>query len=782
MGNLLQDLRYALRTLARAPGFTAVAILTLALGIGANTAIFSLVHAVILKPLPFHDPARLITIWDTYLPQYDKLGISPLELDTWSSQTDLFDQTAWYRYVSQDLDLIVPGAEALEVHAGIVSTGLLPMLGVAPALGRGFTASEDPHSALLSHRLWQTHFGGNPAIAGRTVRLNDQEFTIVGVLPPDFQFPDWADLWLPPGPLLADQLTNPVRHALGFVARLRPGVTLQQAEARLNPISQRLAAAYPKTSQGWRFRLIGLQEDLTANVRPALLLLLGAVALVLLIACGNVANLLLSRATARSKEIAVRTALGASSWRIARQLMTESLVLAWLGGALGLVAGQWSLAVFSPVRAPLDVTVLLFLVAVSLSTAIVFGLAPALHATRNDPGSVIKSGASTGAGTARLRGALVVLEFALALVLVVGEGILVKSFLHLMHVDPGFDPQQVLTLRISIPPSRKPDALFHRIEERLRTLAGVESIAAANTLPLIATRANSTRFNVPGSPLIDPNALPAAQIRAVSPDYFRAMRIPMRSGRPFHESETNDPVVIVNETLARRYWPGRDPVGLKFVTGPWGPNPSWSTVVGVAGDVKQFGLDSEPSLDLYFPSLIPTYLVVKTAQDPLLLAAAVRRITHEIDPDLAISEVQTMEQVLAKSARSRRWTMALLGVFAALALVLALVGIYGVMSWSVSLRTREIGIRMALGARSGHVLGAVIRSGLKLSAMGLVVGTAGAFALRGVLAGLVFGVSTADPLIYGSVALLMLAVAILACYLPARRASRVDPLIALRWE
>jgi len=786
MGDLLQDLRYTLRTLARAPGFTSIAILTLALGIGANTAIFSLVHAVILKPLPYRAPARLVAVWDTYLPNYPKLGVSPPELAAWQQQTGLFVETAWYRYVSQDLNLSAPGAEALEVHAAFASPELFRLLGVAPVLGRAFASGEGPCAVLLSHALWRRRFAGDPAIAGRTIRLNEQAFTIAGVFPAGFQFPEWADVWLPPGPLMGDGLTNPVRHALGFVGRLRSGATLEQASARLAAIAGRLAAEHPKTSTGFGMKVIGLQSDLTANVRPALLLLLGAVTLVLLIACGNIANLLLSRATGRAREIAVRTALGAGAWRVVRQLLTESVTLAALGGALGLVLARWSLATMAPaglaLSAPLDSTVLLFLLGVSILTGVVSGLAPAWHTLRHDSYAVIKTASPAGGRAAGTRAALVVLEFALALVLVAGAGILAKSFLRLMHVDPGFDPRGVVTLRLSVPPSRDPGAVFHRIQERLRTLAGVESMAVANGLPLEVSRAVTTRFNVPGSPLINPDMLPAAQIRTVSPDYFRTMRIPLRSGRAFTERDLNAGVVIVNETMARRLWPGRDPVGLRFITGPWGPNPTYSTIVGVAGDVKNFGLDSEAAMDLYFPSLSPKFVAVRTSGDPLSMAAAIRREVEAANPDLPVSDVRTMDQILAQSARSRRWTMALAAAFAGLALVLALVGIYGVMSWTVAQRTREIGIRMALGARSGQVLGMVIRYGLKLSVLGLAIGTAGAFALRRVLAGLVFDVSPADPAIYLSVALLMMAVALAACYVPARRASRVDPLTALRWE
>ena len=529
-------------------------------------------------------------------------------------------------------------------------------------------------------------------------------------------------------------------------------------------------------------RVYGLQQDLTATMRPALLLLLGAVTLVLLIACANIANLLLSRAGSRSREIAVRTALGAGSWRLVRQWITESLVLSLLGGALGLALAGWALAAAAPVPAPLDSTVMLFLAAVSTLTGVLAGIAPVFQTLRSDTNTILKSGAIPSGGSGTARAALVVVEFALAMVLVVGAGILARSFLRLMNVDPGFNPRGLLTLRLSIPPSRNPTALYHRLDERLRQLPGVQSVSAANTLPLVAARGNSTRFHVPGASGINPDALPSANIRAVSQTYFADLGIPLRSGRVFTESDLPNPVVIINETFARRFWPGRDPVGQKLVTGPWGPNPFYSTVIGVVGDIKQFGLDSEPTLDLYFAGLAPSFLIVKTGADPLTLAAAVRREVNAIDAAVPVSDIRTMDEVLSASARSRRWTMALLVAFAGLALVLALIGIYGVMSWTVAQRTREIGIRMALGAARGQVLAMVIRYGIKLSLIGLALGVVGAFAVRQVLATQVFGISTADPWIYGGVGILMIAVSLLACYVPARRAARVDPLIALRWE
>lgn len=777
----MRDVKYALRTLARTPGFTAIAVATLALGIGANTAIFSLVHAVILKPLPFRESSKLVAIWDTYLPQFDKVGNSPTEVHSWEQQTDLFEQTAWYRYVSQDLDLSVPGSEAVEVHAACASDRLFPLLGIAPFIGRTFHASENPNSAILSYKLWTNRFGGSRAILGRSIRLSEQQFTVIGVMPAGFQFPDFADLWLTQAQM-GDEMTNPVRHAAGFIGRLRPGASLEQVKARAEAISSRLAAEHPKTSRGWGMRVSGLQNDLTANVRPALLVLLGAVAMVLLIACANVANLLLSRASGRAKEIAIRTALGASMSRIVRQVFTESVVLAAAGGLVGLVLGAWALRAIAPIPAPLDSGVLLFVFGVSAVTGIAFGLAPALHAMRSDTNAVIKSGSVTGGGSPLIRSALVIVEFALAVILLSGAGILVCSFVRLMHVDPGFDPHGVLTLRLAVPPSRKPEILFHRIEDRVKSIPGVESVADTNSLPLLGKRGNTSRFNVPGNSLINPDALPGAQLHSASPDLFGTLRIPLKSGRAFNERDLNQSVVIINETMARRFWPGRDPVGLKYITGPWGPSPTWSTIVGVVGNVKQFGLDSEASFDEYSPNLTLQYLLVRSRGNAVSLENAVQREIHAIDSELPISDVRTMDDVVNESARARRWTMGLLAAFAGLALLLALVGIYGVMSWSVMQRTREIGIRMALGARSGQVLAMVLQYALKLAAAGLAIGIVGAIAMRRVLASLVFDVSTTDPATYIGVAVLLLLAAVLACYVPARRASRADPIAALRWD
>jgi putative ABC transport system permease protein len=788
MDALVHDFRYAARAFLRSPGFWAVAAITLALGIGANTAIFSLVHTVLLKPLTYRDPSRLIVAWDTYLPQdkllptFPKMGVAPPEFELWRQQHDIFEDTAWYRYVPYEMVLTSPGAEALSIHAGFCSTSFLRVLGALPALGRAFADGETPNSALISDRLWRTHFAADPGVAGRVIHLNDDVFTVIGVMPAGFSFPDWADLWLPPGPLYGDELTNPVRHAMGFIGRLNQNVTTQQASTRLSTLSASLAREHPSTSTGWGMRVSNLQEDLTAKIRPALLTLLGAVALVLLIACSNVASLLLTRASGRSREIAIRSALGAGTWQIARQLFTEGIVLALAGGAVGLAVGQLGLKLLSPVQTQLDWTVLIFLMAVSLITGVACGTAPVIQTLRSDTNTVIKTASATGGGASGMRSALVVVELALAMLLVTGAGILIKSFVRLSHMNPGFNSRGLLTMRLAIPKSRKPDDLFRRIQERVKQIPGVDSFACTSTLPLTPNHGNAGRFNVPGSPLINPDALPAGQLRRVSPDYFRIMRIPIRSGRAFDERDLNKPVVIINETMARRFWSGRDPVGVRFITGPWGPNPTWSTIIGVAGDVKQFGLDSEPSLDLYYPALDPLSIVMHTPGNAKSLIAPVRAAIQSAAPEIPVSEVHTMDQVVEESAATQRWTMSLLAAFAALAMGLALVGIYGVVSWSVTQRTREIGIRVTLGASPEAVVSEVLGHGIRLSATGLAIGLTSAFLLRRYLASLVFVVSPSDPLTYAGAAALMFAVALTACYIPAHRASRVDPLIALRWE
>ncbi len=793
--------------LRRSPGLVATIVLTLALGIGANTAIFSVVDTVLLRPLPFHDPARLAAIWDTYQNQ-PKLGVSPLEYQQWSRQTDLFEGTAFYRYVGIGRDMNLSGGlEPVRVHTTWASASLFPVLGVQPAAGRFFAESEASQPvALLSYRLWRDHFGSDPEIIGAPIRLSSLpggatsdaggSFTVVGVLPAGFPIAPWADVWMTVGQA-ADETTNPVRHAFGVVVRLKPGVDTRQISARLESIGERLRREHPSTSRGFSFTVTGLQRDLAGNLRPALLVLLGAVTLVLLIACVNVANLLLARSTARRHEMAVRVALGASRWRIVRESLAESLALAMAGGAGGLALaypGMRALLALVPAESidpaavHLDLTTLGFLFAAALVTGLIFGIVPALEAARQDPNQGLReSGRSVTHGSGAARSALVVAEFALAFSLLLSAGLFLRSFARLLQVDPGFQPSNVLTLRFTLAAQSYTDdqklrGFFERLEMRVRGLAGVKAVALANALPLGSTHGNIIRFAVPGSPAMRGDVLPTAQNCLVTPDYFRALGIPLIAGRTYEPRDVGQPYVIVNERMARTFWPGENAVGKRFITGPWGPNPTWSTVIGVVGDVKQFGLDSESTNDFYALWYGGTYLLVQTSTDPLALAPAVRREIRALDPSAPVSDLASMQQIVDASSGSRRFTTVLLSVFAALALTLALIGIYGVMSWSVAQRRQEIGVRLALGADSPGIFRLILGRGLRLSVIGLVIGLAGTLALSRVLSSLLFEISPHDPWIVGAASLLMLAVTGAACYLPARRATEVDPLETLRAE
>jgi putative ABC transport system permease protein len=782
--------------LRRSPLFTLTVVLTLALGIGANTAIFTVVNSVLLRPLPFDDPARLVAIWDTYQPNFPKLGVSPAEYDQWARQTDIFEQIGRYRYVAggQEANL-TGGAEPRRVQASCASSSLFRMLGVHAILGRTFQPQDDgpnaPFIVLLSHRLWRDYFHADPQLIGAPIQLQGRAFTVAGVLPGNFNLPSFADLWLPEG-MAGDEITNPLRHGFGVIARLKPNVSQRQAQARLDAIGQRLAREHPKTSKNFGLTVRGLQEDLAGNVRPALLVLLGAVTFVLLIACVNVANLLLSRAATRKREFAIRIALGAGRWRIVRDSLAESIQLSLAGGAAGLLvayAGLQALLrlapadLLDPASIHMNIASLVFLLAVSLLTSVFFGIVPALGAARLDPNEGLKEGGrSISRGSGAGRNALVIIEFALALVLLMGAGLLIRSFARLLHVDPGFRTANLLTLRFE--PSGFPDSqtlrsFYERLETRLKSLPGVNAVAATRALPLAAERSEAQRFVVPGSPLMRPDVFPVAQLHRITPDYFRTLGITLH-GRTYNARDLDQPYVIVNETMARTFWPGEDAVGKRFIIGPWGPNPDWATIIGVAADVKELGLDSERTNDFYFLSYGPRYLILQTAFNPLALAPAVRREIQALDPSAPVSDFRTMEQVLAASTGPRRFSVLLLSIFAFVALALAVIGIYGIMSWSVAQRTQEIGIRMAVGADARGILKLILGRGLKLSAIGLVLGLTATMALTRLLSTQLFEISPHDPWVFTAVSALMLAVTTAACYLPARRATKVDPIATLR--
>jgi putative ABC transport system permease protein len=748
----------------------------------------------------------LFALWDSYQ-GVPKLGVSPAEYDEWRRQTDLFDELARYRYVGTGRDMtLTGGSEALRVRTTWASANLFSTLGVLPVVGRTFPLTGAAPVALLSYRLWHDALGADPKIVGAPIQLTSmigsaspvggQAFMVLGVLPQDFRLATWADVWLQEAQA-ADETTNPVRHAFGVIARLRPGVEIRQVSARLDSIGKRLERQNPTTSRGFGFRAAALQEDLAGNLRPALLVLLGGVACVLLIACVNVANLLLARATARRHEIAIRIALGASRWQIVRQSLAESLQLSVAGGATGLLLAYAGLnflllllptSSLDPAAIHMDVSTFTFLFAVSLVTGLAFGIAPALQAARQDPTDGLRDGSRTATVRSGMgRNALVVAEFSLALVLLLSAGLLIRSFARLLHVNPGFQPANVLSLRVALSPQSYPDgpqvhAFFERLESRLKSLPGVTAVAAANALPLAATQGNVIRFTVPDSPAMPRDALPSAQNCLVTPDYFRALGIPLIAGRTYQPDDLGKPYIIVNQIMAQRFWPSQDPIGKRFISGPWGPEPTWSTVIGVVGDVKQIGLDSESTNDFYSLWYGGSYLIVKTSSDPLALAPAVRREIHALDATAPVSDFRGMQQVLDESSGSRRFTTVLLSIFAAVAMALAIIGIYGMMSWSVAQRKQEIGVRMALGSGTAGIFRLILGRGLTLSAIGLAIGLAATLALSRVLASLLFEVSPHDPWILGGVSLLMLGISAAACYLPARRATKVDPIATLRSE
>jgi putative ABC transport system permease protein len=801
MQTLLHDLRYGLRMLAKKPGFTVVAVFTLALGIGANSAIFSVVNGVLLRPMQLEDPDRLIKIWEK-LPAGGQGTASAPNLKDWREQNTVFNGIAAYQFSSLNLR----GQESPERLSGAtVSPNFFDVVGVRPQLGRAFQTGEDEAGrnrvALLSHRLWHRAFGGDAGVVGKEIPLNGENYTVIGVMPPDFRFPSrlteiWVPLVIPPD--LVDSRDN---HWMLTLARLKPDVGFEQAREQMVTIAKRLEQQYPDAQAGRSVFLIPLQEETVQNIRPALRALMFAVGFVLLIACANVANLLLARATSRRREIAVRTALGAGRLRLVRQLLTESLLLALAGGALGLALAKWgveALLVLAGNFLPranevgLDWRVAAFTAALSLMTGLFFGLIPALQSSRVELQSALKEGAGAGAQTNLLRGALVVVEVAATLVLLIGAGLLIKSFIRLYETDLGFKAENVLTMSLALPKAKYPDAQaassFHQmLLERVRSLPGARSTGVINYLPLQQSGFNGD-ITIEGQGPYEPGRAPWAEFRAISPDYFRTLGIPLVSGRFYtaQDQSSSTPVVIVNQTLARRYLSGQDPIGKRIrVIGN-----DWRTVVGVVGDVRQSGVTQAVRAEVFVPVTQAVYapltqtmsLAVRADAEPEALASAVRNAVREIDPAQPVFNVKTMEAVVADSVSDRRLNMLLLGIFAAVALTLAVIGIYSVMSYTVSQHTREIGIRMALGARPTDVLKLVVGQGMGLTLVGVCLGVAGAFGLTRLMATLLYGVTPTDPLTFAAVSALLMIVALLACCIPARRATKVDPMVALRNE
>lgn len=819
--DILQDLRYGLRTMRRNLGFTAVAIVTLSLGIGANTAIFSVVNAVLLRPLPYTNSDRLVFLSERSR-QAESIFISwPNYLD-WRAQNQVFEHIAVYNRDSYNL---TRGGEPERLVGGQVSADLFAVLGVGAELGRVFTNDEDQPGAapvvLLSYGLWVRRFGSDPNVINQAITLNDRSYTVVGVMPPDFQFPIRAELWVPAGQLSNRDWRNRDNHpGLYAVARLKSGVTIEQARADMEAIALGLEKQYPNTNQNHRVTVTPLKETVVRDVRWALWVLFAAAALTLLIACVNVANLLLARAAARQHEMTIRAALGASRMRLARQLLTESIMLAVTGGAAGWMLAKWGLYALVAISASslpraseirLDSRVLVFTAVASVLTGILFGLAPAWRAGRIPLQQSLKeAGRSPVAGKQRTHSALVITEIALALVLLIGAGLLLRSFYRLTQVKAGFDYDHVLSFSITLPAGKytSPEQrinFYSNLIQKLRMLPGVQSVGLTSGLPF-GSSSWRTPFAVEGQPVVPPSEMPLLEALSVSPDYFRTMGIPLRAGRYFMEQDNRQHLagrdlsrldegakqvaglsaVIIDEEFARRYWPNEHAVGKRVRLGPTDESPML-TVVGVVGRVKMDHLGVESNrVQAYFSSLQMPFanmtVVVRSQLEPSQMVTAVRQQVQAIDPNQPIYNVRTMEEVRDTSIAPERLNLTLLGLFAALSLVLATVGIYGIISHTVAQRTQEIGIRMALGARESDVLRMIVWQGLSLVIIGVTLGLAGAFALTWVMKTLLFGVSAYDLVTFVGITSLLTIVALLACLIPAYRATKVDPLVALRYE
>jgi putative ABC transport system permease protein len=818
-----QDLHYGARMLRTQPGFTVIAVLTLALGIGANSAVFSVVNAVLLRPLPYRDPDRIVTVGH-YRAMFGADVVFGWDFLEWRDQAKVFEQIA--AYFSGTADLTGSG-EPARLGAGFVSADLFATLGVAPARGRAFTPDEEkPGGApvvILGHDLWQRRFGGDPQVIGRTLTLGGQSRTVIGIMPPGFQFPEDVDLWMP----LAMNVSQELRHepsttsGLNVIARLKPGLTLEAARADLSVILERQQRAWaadpgyakdPNLYSDVQLRVVRLSERLVGDVRLALLAQFGAVAFVLLIACANVASLLLARASARQKEMAIRAAVGAGRFRLVRQLLTESLLLSLAGASAGLLLATWGVKLLAPMNpggiariresAPfslMDGRVLAFTCAVAVLTGLLAGLFPALQASKTDVNETLKAQSTARSVVGGGRGtlpALMIAELALTLVLLVGAGLMIKSFLRLLSVPKGFNPDGVLTLVLSPSSIKYPwgsqqrRAYYQELLARVQALPGVHSASLTSFLPLAGMTLGMGLQQIEGRPPFEPGKQPMTEINLISYDYFQTMGLQMRAGRPFTARDASEApqVAIINETLARRFFPNENPIGRWLLP----LHTKAKTIVGVVGDTRHLGLDQEVEPEIYAPHLQePNYemrLVVRAASSQTSqaslssLAAAIRTQARAQDPNEPINQVVTMDERLSDSVAARRFHMFLFGVFAAVALAIATVGIYGVISYAVSRRTREIGIRMALGAEPRDVLRMVVGQGIRFTLIGVALGVAAALGLTRVIQSLLFNVSATDPATFVSITLLLVIVALIASYIPARRATKVDPLIALRSE
>jgi putative ABC transport system permease protein len=804
MNTLWQDLRYGIRLLARKPLFTSIVVLTLALGIGATTAIFSVVNSVLLRPLPFRDPERIVTVWQNNIKAgVERDKVSPANFLDWRDRNQAFEAMASSEPFGFDL---AGDGEPERIKGWLVSGGFFRILGVGALHGRTFVPEEESQASgqpvVISHAFWERRFGSEKNVVGQKLLLSGQPYTVVGVMPPQFRFPDDRDVWAPKVFNEGDKQRRGANN-LHVIARLKDGAAVNDAQHEMSSIAASLAQEYPQTNREMGATVVSLPEHVIGRVRPALLVLLIAVGLVLLIVCSNVANILLARGVQRQKEFAIRAAIGASRKRLVRQMFTESFLLSLLGGVFGVLLANWGVSLvqsYSPGYLPraqeisIDGRVLAVALGVTLLTAILFGLLPSIQFSRPRLQEFLKEGGRAGGGAARrsLRNFLVISEIALALVLLVGTSLLIRSSSRLLQVDPGFATDQVAVLEVHVwGKYPKPDqraAFFEQTLERIAALPGVEAAGAVSSLPLIETRIDiDGTFSIEGRPAPAPEQQPSAYQTIATPDYFRAMGVRLRSGRFFARSDnqTSVPVVLINETMARRYWPEGDAIGKKVAVRVAGP-PSTREIVGVVSDMLHTGLDGAPRPELFVPHLQNPFgsmtYVVRAANEPEGILPAVKNEIRAVNPNQAFSTTTTMQQLLSKSLGERRFTMLLFSCFAAVALVLAAVGIYGLISFSTSQRTHEIGVRIALGAQRGHVLKMIIGEGLKLSLLGVAIGLAGALVLTRFLKSLLFGVTATDPLSFAGMSLLIVGAALVASYLPARRATRMDPVNALRYE
>jgi putative ABC transport system permease protein len=814
MPELMRNLKFAFRLLRKSPGFALVAVLIMALGIGANTAIFSVVHAVLLEPLPFHDADRLVQIWHVppqkSFPGMTRFAVSAANFLDWQKQNHVFQNMALYSFTRYD---ITGSGKPEAITASPVSSDFFSVLGVQPLHGRTFLPDEDNpgknHEVVLSYKFWQTHYAADPGVVGKSINFDGEPYTIVGVMGPKMTKPDLAQVWTPLGLTPKEASVRGEHHFLS-IARLKPGATLAQAQAEMNAISERLEVAYPDDDKGWGAFVHSLREETVGEVRPALLMMLGAVAFVLLIACANVANLILARTFARRKEIAIRSAIGATRSRIVQQLLSESLVISLCGGVLGLVGAHFGIALLTKVFAAelprmgdigLNGPVLAFTFALSVATGILSGLLPAWSMTKGDVNEALKQGlgrTDADGGTSKTRSALVVVEVALSLVLLIGAGLMLRSLWKLQTVDPGFDERNVLTLALLVNKQQftnpgQESQFFDAVLQRVRSLPGVESAGAIDDLPL--TGGSSQPVAIEGHPLVALSEQPEVSVRVVTPGYVRSMHIPLLQGRDISGSDTSDsaPVVIISEAMAKQFWPHESPIGhhLKLSFFP----DKDREIVGVVGDVKMHGLDSPAgTATLYWPLAqtsgsstaawrsSPLFLTVRTGTAPQSLTSAITAVVHDVNKDVPVDNVITLEDFVGETLTQHSFNMQLLAVFGLLALVLCAIGIYSVLAYSVRRGMREIGLRIAFGATLSDVARLVIVQGMKPTLTGIAVGLIAALALGRIVTSMIYGVSSRDLVTFFGVTVLLIVVSFAASLIPALRATRVDPLTVLRDE